>query len=94
MSCHQRLIDLVIDSMDNDEHIGMPYLETDIEDQERVRGMPNSEVQDDGIIVFMHTTTITTFQDEVIRVNTQTGQIVPLCNIVLGPIEPTVPQLE
>ncbi len=32
--------------------------------------------------------------DEIIRTNKQTGQIVPLRNIVRGPIEPTVPQLE
>jgi hypothetical protein len=32
--------------------------------------------------------------DEIIRTNKQTSQIVPLRNIVCGPIEPTVPQLE
>jgi hypothetical protein len=35
-----------------------------------------------------------TFPDEIIRTNKQTCQIVPLRNIVRGPIEPTVPQLE
>ena len=35
-----------------------------------------------------------TFPDEIIRTKTQTGHIVPLHNIVCGPIEPTVPQLE
>jgi hypothetical protein len=56
------------------------------------------EVQDDGMIEFMHNINIMTFHDEIIRTNKQTGQIRPLrncCrNIVRGPIEPTVPQLE
>ncbi len=51
-------------------------------------------MQDDGIIEFMHSFTTMTFPDEVIRVNKQTRQIVQLRNIVCGPIEPTVPQLE
>ena len=34
------------------------------------------------------------FPDEIIRTNKQTGQIVLLRNIVCGPIEPTVTQLE
>ncbi len=34
------------------------------------------------------------FPDEIIRTNKQTGQIVPLRNIVRGRIEPTVPQSE
>ncbi len=32
-----------------------------------------------------------TFLDKIIRTYKQTGQIVPLCNIVRGLIEPTVP---
>jgi hypothetical protein len=48
-------------------------------------------VQDDGMID-MHNINIVVFPDEVIRINKQTGQIVPLCNIVRGP--PIVPQLE
>ncbi len=51
-------------------------------------------MQDDGIIEYRHNITILTFPDKVIVVNKQTGQIVPLRNIVRGPIEPTVPQLE
>jgi hypothetical protein len=84
--------------MQNDEHIGMPNLISDDEDQESINGAPNnapnSEVQDDGIIEYMHNITIMTFPDEVIRVDKQTGHIVPLHYIVHGPIEPTVPQLE
>ncbi len=50
-------------------------------------------MQDDGIID-MRNINIMVFSDEIIRINKQTGQIVPLRNIVRGPIEPTVPQLE
>jgi hypothetical protein len=53
-----------------------------------------SEVQDDGMIEFMHNINIMAFPDETIRTNKQTGQSVPLRNIMRGPIEPTVPQLE
>jgi hypothetical protein len=48
------------------------------------------------MIEFMHNINIMIFPDKImiIRTNKQTGQIVPLRNIVCGPIEPTVPQLE
>ncbi len=46
------------------------------------------------MIEFMHNINIMIFPDEIIRTNKQTGQIVPLRNIVRGPIEPTEPQLE
>ncbi len=46
------------------------------------------------MIEFMHNINIMTFPDEIIRTNKQTGQIVPLHNIVRGPIKPTMPQLE
>ncbi len=91
---HQCLVDLAIDSMEYDEHVGLPNLVIDDEDQESIDGMPNFEVQDDGIIECMHDIAIMAFPDDVIRVNKQTGQIVLLHNIVRGPIEPTVPQLE
>jgi hypothetical protein len=42
----------------------------------------------------MHNINIMHFPDEIIRTNKQTGQIVLLRNIVRGPIEPTVTQLE
>jgi hypothetical protein len=42
----------------------------------------------------MHNINIVAFPDEGVRVSKQTGQIVPLRNIVCEPIEPTVPQLE
>ncbi len=91
---HQRLIDLAMDSLQDDEDSCPPDLETDDDDQESVNVVPQFEVQDDGMIKFMHTIIIMTFPDEIIRTNEQTGQIVPLLNIVRGPIEPTVPQLE
>ncbi len=72
----------------------MPDLETDDDDQESVNVIPQFEVQDDGMIEFMHNMNIMTFHDAIIRTNKQTGQIVPLRNIVRGPIEPTVPLLE
>jgi hypothetical protein len=58
---HRRLIDVVIDSMEKDEHIGMPELVTDDGDQESIDEFPNFEVQDDDIIDFMHNITIMTF---------------------------------
>ncbi len=54
----------------------------------------NFEVQDDSMIEFMHNINIMIFPDEIIRTNKKIGQIVPLRNIVRGPIEPTVTQLE
>ncbi len=70
----------------------MPDLESDYEDQESLNVTQKFEVQDDGIIN-MHNINIMAFPDEVIRINTQTGQIVPLHSIVCGPIEPTRSQL-
>ncbi len=55
----------------------MPDLESDDDDQESVNVMPQPEVQDDGIIEYMHNINIMTFPDEIIRVNKQTGQILP-----------------
>ncbi len=83
-----------MDSLQDDEDSGPPDLESDDDYQESVNVIPQFEVQDDGIIVFMHNIKIITFPDEIIRTNKQTGQIVPLHNILRGPIEPTVPQLE
>ncbi len=91
---HQRLIDMAIDSLQDDEYFSLPDLESDNEDQEIINVKPNLEVQDHGIIECMHNINIMAFPDEVIRINKQTGQIVPLRNRVPGPIEPTVPQLE
>jgi hypothetical protein len=78
--------------MRHDEENCLPNLESDDEDQENINGAPNFGVQDDGI-TDMHNINIMVFPDEVIRIK-QTGQIVPLRNIVRGPIEPTIPQLE
>ncbi len=80
--------------MQEDDYSGLPNLGSDDDDQESVNVIPQLEVQDDGMIEFMHNFNIMTFYDEIIRTNKQTGQIVPLRNIVCGPIEPTVTQLE
>ncbi len=90
----QRLIDIAIDSLQDDDYSGLPNLETDNDDQKSVNVIPQFEVQDDGMIEFMHTINIMTFHDEIIRINEQTSQIVPLLKIVRGPIEPIVPQSE
>jgi hypothetical protein len=67
-STHQRLINMAIDSMGNYEHISLPNLVTDNEDQESIHDTPNFEVQDESIIkyIMMHNITIMTFPDEVI----------------------------
>jgi hypothetical protein len=83
-----------MDSLQEDDYIGLPNLETDDDDQESVNFTPQFEVQDDGMIEFMHNINIMTFYNEIIRTNKQTGQIVPSRNIVHAPIEPTVPLLE
>ncbi len=80
--------------MQDDEASGPPDLESDDDDQESVDVIPKFEVQSDGIIVFMHTINITAFPDDFIRTHKQTCQMVPLRNIVRGPFEPTLPQLE
>ncbi len=92
----QRLINLAIDPLQDDEDSGQPDSETDEDDQESVNVIPQFEVQDDGIIEFTHNINIMTFLDEIIWTNKHSGQILPLRNIVCGPIEPTVtvPQLE
>ncbi len=79
--------------MQDDEDSGPPDMETDDDNQESVNVIPQFKVQDDGIIEFMHIINIMTFSDEIIRTHKKTGQIVPLRNIMRGPIEPTVPQL-
>ncbi len=91
---HQRLIDLAMDSLQDDEDSGPFDLETNDDDQESGNLIPQFEVQDDGVFEFMHNINITIFPDEVIRTNKQTGQIVPIRNIMRGQIEPTVSQLE
>ncbi len=88
-STHQRLIDLAINSLQDDEDSGPPDLESDDDNQESDNVTKKFEVQDDG--EFMHNINIMAFPDEVIRINKQTGQSVPLRDIVRGPIKPTVP---
>jgi hypothetical protein len=46
------LIDLAIDSLQEDDYSGLPDLETDNDDQESVNVVPYFEVQDDGMIEF------------------------------------------
>jgi hypothetical protein len=91
---HQRLIDVAIDSLQDDDDSGPPDLESCDDEQETENVAPQFEVQDDGMIEFMHNINIMQFPDEIIRTHKQTGMIVPLRNIVRGPIEPTVTQLE
>jgi hypothetical protein len=55
------LIDLAIDSLQEDDFSGLPDLETDDDDQESVNVIPQFEVQDDGMIEFMHNINIKTF---------------------------------
>jgi hypothetical protein len=70
--------------LQDDEDSGPPDLETNDDDQESVNVILQFEVQDDGIIEFMHYINIMTFPDEIIRTHKQTGQIVPLRNVVRG----------
>ena len=74
---HQRLINLAIDSLQEDDYSGLPDLETDDDEQESGNVVPQFEVQDDSMIEFMHNINIMYFPDEIIRTNKQTGQIVP-----------------
>jgi hypothetical protein len=91
---HQRLIDVAIDSLQDDDDSGPPDLESFDDEQGTENVTPQFEVQDDGIIEFMHNINIMHFPDEIIRTHKQTGKIVLLRNIVRGPIKPTVTQLE
>ena len=88
------MINLAIASLQEDDYSGLPDLETDDDEQGSGNVAPQFEVQDDSMIEFMHHINIMFFPDEIIRTNKQTSQIVPLRNIVRGPIEPTVTQLE
>ena len=65
-------------------------MESDDDVQETENVAPQFEVQDDGMIEYMHNINIMQFPDEIIRTHKQTGKIVPLRDIVRGPIEPTV----
>ncbi len=91
---HQQLIDIAINSLQEDDYSGLPVLETDDDEQQSVNNVPQFAVQDDSMIEFMHNINKMIFPDKTIQTNKQTGQIVPLCNIQCGPIEPTVPHLE
>jgi hypothetical protein len=59
---HQQLIDLAIDSLQDDVDSGPPDLESDEEDQESVSDISQFEVQDDGMIEFMHNINIVASQ--------------------------------
>jgi hypothetical protein len=69
----------------------MSYLD---EDQEIVDEVTDFEMHHDGIVEYVITIVIMNFPDEFIRTSKKTRQIVPLCNMVRGPIEPAVQQLE
>ena len=56
-----RLIDLGIDSLQEDEYSGLPNLETDYDHQESGNVITQFEVQYDGMIEFIHNINIMTF---------------------------------
>ncbi len=58
---HQRLIDIAIDSLQEDEYSDLPNLETDDAHQESGNIITQFEVQYDGMIEFMHNINIMTF---------------------------------
>ncbi len=72
---HQQSIDVAIDSLQEDDYSGLPDLETDDDEQGSKNVVPRFEVQDDGMIEFMHNIHIMLFPDGIIRTNKQTGQI-------------------
>jgi hypothetical protein len=74
---HQPLIDLSMDSLQDDDDSGPLDLETDDDDQKCVNVIPQFEVQHGGIIEFMHNINIMAFPDEVIRTNKQTVRVCP-----------------
>ncbi len=59
---HQRLIDLAIDFLQEDDHNGVPDLVSDDDDQESINGTPNFGVQDDGRSNKCTTSTLWLFQ--------------------------------
>ncbi len=60
-----QLIEMAIDSLQDDEYIGLPDLESDDEDQESINVTPKLEVQDDGIIKHMHNSNMMAFPEEI-----------------------------
>jgi hypothetical protein len=56
----------------------LPDLETDDDNEESVNVIPQFEVQDDGMIEFMHNINIMIFPDEIIWTNKQISQILPV----------------
>ncbi len=89
---HQQLINVAIDSLQEDDYSGLPDLETDDHEQGSGNVAPQFEIQDDSMIESIHNINIMFFPDEIIWTDKQTGQIVPLRNVVRSPIEPTVTQ--
>ncbi len=55
---HPLLIDLAIDSLQEDDYSGLPDLETDDDEQGSGNGVPQFEVQDDGMIDLCTTSTL------------------------------------
>ena len=64
---HQRLIDAAIDSLQEDDYSGLPDLETEDDEQRSENVVPRFEVQDDGMIEFMHNIHIMLFPEGIIR---------------------------
>ena len=58
---HQRLTDVAIDSLQEDDYSGLPDLDTDDDEQGSVNVAPKFEVQDDSMIEFMHNINIMFF---------------------------------
>ena len=72
----QQSTDVAIDSFQEDDYSGLPDLETDDDEQGSENIVPRFEIQDDGMIEFMHNIYVMFFPDGIIRTNKQTGQIV------------------
>ncbi len=80
-STHQRLIDIVIDSLQEDDYIGLPKLETDDDDQEIVNVIPQFEMQDDSMIEFMHNINIMTYTMKSSRLTSEPVRLYPYATL-------------
>ncbi len=68
------MIDMAINSLQDDEYSGPPDLESYDKDQGSVNVTQKFEVQDDGIIEYnLHNINIMAFPDVVIQIKKQTG---------------------
>jgi hypothetical protein len=84
---HQRLIDLAIDYLQEEDYGGLPHLETDDDDEESVNVLPQFEVLDDDMIEFMQNINIMIFPDEIIGLTSKPVRLYPyatLCVVQLS----------